>query len=271
LKIAVDCANGAAYQIAPEVFSELGATVIRVGTEPNGYNINLDCGATQPQALAEQVIEHHADLGIALDGDGDRVMMVDHKGEIVDGDEILYILASTRLTKEAPGTGVVGTLMSNFGLELALKELGIEFRRANVGDRYVMQILEKEGWFLGGETSGHIICRSKSPTGDGIVSALQVLTSLVSTDSNLHDLKQGMKKFPQIMINVPIAGKTNACEHASVQKAVKDAEQVLNGQGRVLLRPSGTEPLLRVMVEGRESARVHKLAKGIADVVTGVC
>ncbi|MBN1378962.1 MAG: phosphoglucosamine mutase [Gammaproteobacteria bacterium] len=271
LKIVVDCANGAAYQIAPAVFSELGAKVVRVGTEPNGFNINQDCGATKPQAMAELVVEHKADLGIALDGDGDRVMLVDHLGEIVDGDEILYILASTRLIKEAPGTGVVGTVMSNIGLELALKELGIEFRRANVGDRYVMQILEQEGWLLGGETSGHIICRSKSPTGDGIVSALQVLSGMVGLGKTLHELKQGMRKYPQIMINVPLAGKTNPCHHASVKKAVSDAEQTLNGQGRVLLRPSGTEPLLRVMVEGRDADQVNQLAKGIAEVVAGVC
>jgi phosphoglucosamine mutase len=269
LKLVIDCANGAAYQIAPAVFSELGAKVIRMGTEPNGYNINLDCGATQPQALAEQVIEHKADLGIALDGDGDRVMLVDHKGEIVDGDEILYIL-STRLLTEAPGTGVVGTVMSNIGLELALKKLGIEFRRAKVGDRYVMQILEEQGWLLGGETSGHIICRAKSPTGDGIVSALQVLSSVVGLGKTLHELKQGMQKYPQIMINVPLVGKTNPCEQASVKRAVTDAERTLNGQGRVLLRPSGTEPLLRVMVEGRDAVQVDQLAKSIAEVVAGV-
>jgi phosphoglucosamine mutase len=267
LKLVVDCANGAAYQIAPAVFAELGAKVIRMGTEPNGYNINLDCGATQPQALAEQVLEHQADLGIALDGDGDRVMLVDHTGAVVDGDEILYILASTRLKKESPGTGVVGTVMSNIGLELALKKLGIEFLRAKVGDRYVMQILEQQGWLLGGETSGHIICRAKSPTGDGIVSALQVLSSVVDLGKTLHELKQGMQKFPQIMINVPLAGKTDPCEQASVKQAVNDAERTLNGQGRVLLRPSGTEPLLRVMVEGRDALQVSQLAKSIAEVV----
>ena len=271
LRLVIDCANGAAYQIAPAVFSELGAKVIRVGTEPNGYNINLDCGATRPQTLAEQVLEHKADLGVALDGDGDRVMLVDHKGEVVDGDEILYILASTRLLKEAPGTGVVGTVMSNIGLELALQELGIPFRRAKVGDRYVMQLLEQEGWLLGGETSGHIICRSKSPTGDGIVSALQVLSAVTSSGKTLHDIKQGMHKYPQIMINVPLGDATgNPCEHASVKRAVSDAESTLNGQGRVLLRPSGTEPLLRVMVEGRDAIQVDRLAKSIAEVVAGV-
>ena len=271
LRLVIDCANGAAYQIAPAVFSELGAKVIRVGTEPNGYNINLDCGATRPQTLAEQVLEHKADLGVALDGDGDRVMLVDHKGEVVDGDEILYILASTRLLKEAPGTGVVGTVMSNIGLELALQELGIPFRRAKVGDRYVMQLLEQEGWLLGGETSGHIICRSKSATGDGIVSALQVLSAVISSGKTLHDIKQGMHKYPQIMINVPLGDATgNPCEHASVKRAVSDAESTLNGQGRVLLRPSGTEPLLRVMVEGRDATQVDRLAKSIAEVVAGV-
>ncbi len=270
LKIAVDCANGAAYQIAPAVYSELGASVIRVATEPNGYNINLDCGATSPQALAEQVIIHNADLGIALDGDGDRVMLVDHTGEIIDGDEILYILASNCLLKDAPGTGVVGTLMSNIGLELALKKQGIGFRRAKVGDRHVMQMLEEEGWYLGGETSGHIICRAKSPSGDGIVAGLQVLSSMVSAGKTLHEMKQGMKKYPQTMINVPLASKKNPCGHSNVQKAVNDAEQVLNGEGRVLLRPSGTEPLLRVMVEGRDELQVHQLAQNIADVVARV-
>jgi phosphoglucosamine mutase len=272
LKIVVDCANGAGYQIAPAVLSELGAEVIRMGTEPNGFNINLDCGATKPQALAEQVFEHQADLGIALDGDGDRVIMVDHRSEIIDGDEILYILAGFRLQNEAPDTGVVGTVMSNIGLELALQELGIEFRRAKVGDRHVMQILEQEGWLLGGETSGHIIYRSKSPTGDGIVSALQVLSCVVETGKSLNQLKQGMQKYPQVMINVKLsqAGQGNPCEHDSVKQAVNDAEQALEGKGRVLLRPSGTEPLLRVMVEGRDDLQVNQLAKSIAEVVEKV-
>ncbi len=270
LTIVVDCANGAAYQIAPAVFSELGARVIRMGTEPNGYNINLDCGATNPQTLAEQVIIHNADLGIALDGDGDRVILVDHAGEIVDGDEILYILACHGLPKDAPGTGVVGTLMSNIGLEIALKERGVEFRRAKVGDRHVMQILEEQDWYLGGETSGHIICRAKSPTGDGIVAALQVLSAMMSAGKNLHDIKQGMKKYPQTMINVPLTTSDNPCQNGDVQKAVSNAEQVLNGEGRVLLRASGTEPLLRVMVEGRDELQVHQLAQSIADVVANV-
>lgn len=266
LKIVVDCANGATYQIAPKVFSELGAEVIAMGVKPDGVNINLECGATKPQALAARVLENKADLGIALDGDGDRLIMVDHTGAIVDGDEILFILARHQLMQETPATGVVGTLMSNIGLELALRELGIAFRRAKVGDRHVMQMLEQEGWTLGGETSGHIICLDKTSSGDGIIAALQVLTCIVNTRKSLYELKQGMRKYPQTMINVPLSnGAANPCEDKVVKQAVTEAEHVLNGRGRVLLRLSGTEPLLRVMVEGHDSQQVQQIARSIAD------
>ena len=273
LKIVVDCANGAAYQIAPAVFDELGAEVVCLGTKPNGVNINLDCGATKPQALAKKVLECQADLGVALDGDADRIIMVDHTGAIIDGDEILFVLAANdRLRQTKLKSGVVGTLMSNIGLELALQGLGIPFERAKVGDRYVMQLLEKNNWFLGGEASGHIICRDKTPTGDGIIAALQVLTCVVSSSQSLHELKQGMHKYPQTMINVPLRNTSgNPCSEGVVQVAVADAEAELNGQGRVLLRPSGTEPLLRVMVEGRDLEQVNKLAESIAKVVESAC
>jgi phosphoglucosamine mutase len=269
-KIAVDCAHGAAYQIAPKVFAELGAEVVAVGSKPNGININLDCGATHPEMLAQAVLNHEADLGIALDGDGDRVIMVDHRGEIIDGDQILYILAE-QMQKSGPAkSGVVGTVMSNMGLELALKRLGIAFRRANVGDRYVMQLLQQEKWILGGETSGHIICLDKAPTGDGIISALQVLTCAVGRDTDLHTLKQGMERFPQVLVNVPVARGSRTSEHEAVKRAVVSAEKRLNGRGRVLLRPSGTEPVLRIMVEGDDIEAVKGIAGEIAAVAEAV-
>lgn len=270
LKIVVDCANGATYQIAPKVFAELGAEVVAMGVKPDGVNINLECGATKPESMAAKVLDSKADLGIALDGDGDRVIMVDHTGAIVDGDEILFILARHQLMQETLASGVVGTLMSNIGLELALRELDIVFKRAKVGDRYVMQMLEQEGWTLGGETSGHIICLDKTSSGDGIIAALQVLTCIVNTRKSLYELKQGMRKYPQTMINVPLSNGIDPCEHKVVKKAVTDAENVLNGQGRVLLRLSGTEPLLRVMVEGRDVHQVQQIAKSIADVAARV-
>ena len=268
LKLVIDCANGATYHIAPNVFAELGATVITLGTAPDGLNINLDCGSTKPAVLQAAVKAHQADLGIAFDGDGDRVMMVDHRGELVDGDELLFIIARERLQTGKPlGNAVVGTLMSNLGLEIALRELGLGLKRAKVGDRYVMERLLAEKLLLGGENSGHIICLDKTTTGDGIVSALQVLAVMVVTGESLHTLKSGMQKFPQLMINIPLPRKVDLDYYPSVQDAVRSAEAQLGRLGRVLLRPSGTEPVVRVMVEGDDVAKVSRLAQGIAAVV----
>jgi phosphoglucosamine mutase len=270
LKIVVDCAHGAAYYIAPKVFAELGAEIVAVGSKPNGVNINLDCGATHPEMLAEAVLGHEADLGIALDGDGDRVIMVDHRGEIVDGDQILYVLAEQMQRNGQAKSGVVGTVMSNMGLELALKRLGIAFKRTSVGDRYIMQLLQQEKWILGGEASGHIICLDKSPAGDGIISALQVLSCLVGRDTDLYSLKQGMQRFPQILVNVPVTKGSRTTEHESVKRAVSEGERRLNGRGRILLRPSGTEPVLRIMVEGDDIEAVKSIAGEIAAIAEAV-
>ncbi len=268
LKLVVDCANGATYHIAPNVFTELGATVIPMAMAPDGLNINLDCGSTKPAVLQAVVKAHEADLGIAFDGDGDRVMMVDHQGELVDGDELLFIIARERLQSGKPlGNAVVGTLMSNLGLEIALRELGLGLHRAKVGDRYVMEWLLAEKLLLGGENSGHIICLDKTTTGDGIVSALQVLAVMVVTGESLHTLKSGMQKFPQLMINIPLPRRIDLEHCPSVQDAVRSAETQLGRLGRVLLRPSGTEPVVRVMVEGDDVTQVSRLAQGIADVV----
>ena len=267
LRLVVDCANGATYHIAPSVFEELGAEVIRLAAHPDGLNINADCGATAPQRLADTVLSNQADLGIALDGDGDRVIMVDHRGEIVDGDELLYIIARARQQQERMDGGVVGTQMSNLGLELALKGLGIPFERAAVGDRYVMERLLAHGWTLGGESSGHIICLDQTTTGDGIIAALQVLYVMVTSGKPLHELKQGMEKMPQALVNVPIEGPVDLASTPLIREAVAEVEQCLGEQGRVLLRPSGTEPLVRVMVEGRDAREVQALARQIADAV----
>ena len=269
LKIVVDCANGATYHVAPEVFDELGADVIALGVEPDGLNINQACGSTQPELLQKVVLEHHADVGIALDGDGDRVIMVDHKGELVDGDELLFIIACSRQQEGTLHGGVVGTLMSNLGLEHALQSNNIEFSRANVGDRYVLELLQQNNCLIGGESSGHIICLDRTTTGDGIVSALQVLAAMVQYGKTLHELKSGMKKYPQLMINVPVSHKVELGSTPAVQDAVKSAEQRLAGRGRVLLRPSGTEPLVRVMVEGEDAQQVSAEANQLASVVAG--
>ena len=250
-KIVVDCAHGATYHVAPAVFEELGAKVIAIGTEPNGLNINDEVGSTAPEALRRRVLAEQADLGIAFDGDGDRVLFVDHCGEIVDGDELLYIIACDQLRTRGQCSGVVGTLMSNMGFELALAELEIPFARAKVGDRYVIELMQSRGWQLGGENSGHIICSDVTTTGDGIVASLKVLFALVTTGKSLHELKSGMQKFPQIMQNVRLARKFDLGEVPSVREAVAVVEEKLAGRGRVLLRPSGTEPVVRVMVEGR--------------------
>lgn len=267
LKLVVDCANGATYRVAPNVFRELGADVITMGTSPDGYNINERCGSTAPDALAARVLQEQAHVGIALDGDGDRLIMVDHTGAIVDGDELLFIIAKWyQETKRLMG-GVVGTLMSNFGLEAAFKTLGINFCRARVGDRHILEELKKNTWNLGGESSGHIICLDANTTGDGIVSALRVLAVLRFSGQSLANLKQGMTKYPQTLINVPIVGQMTVVDHPSVKKAILVAEGRLNGSGRVLLRPSGTEPVVRVMVEGKDSTMVQTIAQELAQVV----
>jgi phosphoglucosamine mutase len=266
MKLVVDCAHGATYKIAPAVFQELGAQVIAIGCSPDGLNINEGFGATSPEALAERVIQEGADLGIALDGDGDRLVMVDHLGEVVDGDELLLIIALYQQAKGLLTGGVVGTLMSNLGLEVALKDRGIAFARAQVGDRYVVAKLLQEGWHLGGEGSGHILCLDQATTGDGVVSALQVLRAITDQGKTLADLKTAMTKFPQVMINVP-ANSAKVMENNAVQSAVRDVDAVLGDKGRVLLRPSGTEPLIRVMVEGEDAPQVRRLAAQLAAVV----
>ncbi|OBS10341.1 phosphoglucosamine mutase [Acidihalobacter prosperus] len=267
MKIVVDCANGATYHIAPAVFAELGAKVVPLCDEPDGININAGCGSTAPRRLADAVMGQQADLGVAFDGDGDRVIMVDGRGEVIDGDELLYIIASTRLQRAELQGGVVGTLMSNLGLEHALDRLGIPFERAAVGDRYVMEALRQRGWLLGGENSGHLICLDRQTTGDGIVAALQVLAAMVSTGKGLRELSSGLEKYPQVLVNVPIASGFSIAASAVLAEAVRDAETALGMHGRVLLRASGTEPLLRVMIEGRESRKVRALADQLAAVV----
>jgi phosphoglucosamine mutase len=267
MTVVVDCANGATYDVAPNVFDELGAGVVTIGVEPDGLNINRDCGSTHPERLQKTVLEHQADVGIALDGDGDRVIMVDHRGELVDGDELLYIIAMSRLQGGALGGRVVGTLMSNLGLEHALQSHNIVFERTDVGDRYVLERLNQTSSLIGGESSGHIICLDRTTTGDGIVSALQVLAAVVKTGKSLHELKTGMQKYPQCMINVPVSKKVDLSTAAAVQEAVRSVEQRLAGRGRVLLRPSGTEPVVRVMVEGEDAQQVHREAEQLASVV----
>ncbi|MGD2136765.1 MAG: phosphoglucosamine mutase [Gammaproteobacteria bacterium] len=269
LKIAVDCANGATYHVAPSVFDELGAAVIAIGTEPDGLNINRACGSTHPEHLQKMVLEHGADVGVALDGDGDRVLMVDHKGELVDGDELLFIIAMSRRLEGTLNGGVVGTLMSNLGLEHALRAHNIGFERAKVGDRYVLERMQQSNSLLGGESSGHIICLDRTSTGDGIVSALQVLASMVRNEISLHALKAGMRKYPQRMINVPLTRPIDLDAAPAVQAALKSAEARLAGKGRILLRPSGTEPVVRVMVEGEDEQQVSSEADQLASAVAG--
>jgi len=265
-KVVLDCANGATYHIAPQVFRELGADVDVLFAEPDGENINHGCGSTHPEKLQSRVLESGADIGIAFDGDGDRVLLVDHKGEVVDGDEILFLIASHQQAYGGGCRGVAGTLMSNFGFEKALKKLEIPFVRANVGDRYVIEAMRENGWELGGENSGHIICSDVTTTGDGIIAALQVLKALITDGACLNDLKQGMRKFPQTMINVRHGGSFDL-ESPAVVAAVRSAEVELADTGRVLLRPSGTEPLVRVMVEGEDLQLVNRLASELATQV----
>lgn len=266
LKIVLDCAHGATYHVAPPVFHELGAEVIAIGNKPNGLNINLDAGSTHPQALQAAVIEHKADLGIAFDGDGDRVMMVDSDGTLLDGDQLLYIIASGLHSKGELQGGVVGTLMTNLAMEHALASQKIPFVRAKVGDRYVLEQLNKTGWRLGGENSGHILTLDKTTSGDAIIAALQVLHALKLSETTLTALGAGLVLYPQVLINV-VTNKKLDLSHADIQAAVKTAETTLNGTGRVLLRASGTEPKIRVMVEGQDGKLVQKLAEEIAEVV----
>ena len=266
-KIVLDCANGATYNAAPKVFKELGAHTITMATEPNGFNINDKCGSTYMEGLCARVVEENADFGIALDGDGDRVLFSDADGEIVDGDELIYIIAQHRLQSGQGCNGVAGTLMSNLGLELALKDLNIPFLRTKVGDRYVVEALKDNDWNLGGEASGHVLCSDLNTTGDGIVAALQVIRAISDSGKPLADLKLGMSKFPQTMINVRLAKKVDITENNAINAAVAEAEQKLAGRGRILLRPSGTEPLIRVMAEGDDQALVEQQVKAIAKIV----
>jgi phosphoglucosamine mutase len=267
LKIVIDCANGAAYKVAPRVLSDLGADIIPIGCSPNGRNINEGCGSTEPELLRMTVTGVKAQAGIALDGDGDRLVMVDHLGRLVDGDQLLYVLARARHRDGELAGPVVGTSMSNLGLELALGELGIDFRRAAVGDRYVLQMLRDSGGVLGGETSGHLLCLDKTTTGDGLVAALQVLAVMKRTRKSLAELAAGMQKFPQKMLNVQVGEKFDAAAHPQVRVAVENVEKALAGRGRVVLRASGTEPVIRVMVEGEDEASVAAHAGSLAEVV----
>ena len=266
-KIVVDCANGATYHIAPNVLRELGAEVIEIGTDPNGININEKCGATDVKALQEKVLETKADVGLAYDGDGDRIMMVDHLGNKVDGDQILFIIAREALRSGQLKGGVVGTLMSNMSLEIALKMLGVPFVRANVGDRYVLEKMVEHNWTLGGENSGHIIIADKNTTGDGIIASLAVLSAMVRHRLSLNELASAVKLFPQVLINVRFAGGENPLESEAVKAVAADVEKRLEGKGRILLRKSGTEPLIRVMVECEDGALAKQCAEEIAEAV----
>ena len=264
LKIVVDCANGAAYNVGPAVYRELGAKVIALNNEPNGLNINENCGSTHPEVLQQAVIEHQADLGIAFDGDADRVIMVDKNGEQITGDHILYILGTQSSKKPA---GIVGTLMSNMALELALEKANMPLLRAKVGDRYVLQGLDEKGWVIGGEPSGHILTLDKSTTGDAIIASLQVLTVMIEQGKALHELVEGFKLLPNVLVNVRLANMFDPYAVPALVEAFDQAEQQLKGRGRLLIRKSGTEPVIRVMVEGEDLVEVQALAHHLADVI----
>lgn len=270
LKIVVDCANGATYHIAPNVFSELGAEVVSIGNRPDGFNINEDCGSTSPELLRQKVMSTGADIGIGLDGDGDRVVLIDSEGNLIDGDQILYIIAKDRHHRGVLNGGVVGTQMSNYGLEIAIKNLGIPFIRTRVGDRYVLEALREKDWKIGGETSGHIVCLDKTTTGDGIVGALQVLSIMVKQGKTLQQLIQGITLLPQSLVNLKTNYANLLAEHSQVIETVRALESSLNGEGRVLLRPSGTEPLLRVMVEGMDESIVKQHAQKLCDDISQI-
>jgi len=270
LRIVVDSAHGAAYHVAGSVFHELGAEVIPLGDAPDGFNINQNLGAASPQAMAQKVLDVKADFGIALDGDGDRLAMADASGRLFNGDELLYVLARSRVRHKGKGSvqGVVGTLMSNLALEHRLEAMGLDFRRAKVGDRYVLEMLKETGWELGGESSGHLLCLDKHTTGDGIVSALQVLAALVWSEQSLEEYLGDLQLYPQVMINHPMAADLDWKNHAGFQRVYQDVSQAIEGSGRVLIRPSGTEPVLRIMVESPDKAEATRHAQALADALT---
>ena len=266
LRVVLDCGHGATYHVAPGVFEELGADTIVIGADPNGMNINEGCGSTHTDMLVDKVREYRADVGIAFDGDGDRVIMVDNDGTLVDGDELLYVIAAHRQDIGELDGGVVGTVMTNFGLERALENMSIPFARAKVGDRYVLEMMKRNGWTLGGESSGHIVCLDRTTTGDGVVAALQVLRAVVESGKSLQELRTGMIKAPQTMINVSVDNPKAVAESIDLLAAVKDKEKALSERGRVLVRPSGTEPVLRVMVEGDDAFEVKSICEELAYV-----
>jgi phosphoglucosamine mutase len=273
LKVVIDCANGANYKIAPKVFDDLGAQQQVVAAKPDGLNINVNCGSTNPKLLIKKVKEFNADVGIAFDGDGDRVILVDGSGQIIDGDDLLFIIANLYISSGKKLQGVIGTIMSNFGLEKAFSAMGLSFVRTNVGDRYIFEELIRRRWHLGGEASGHIICRNIHATGDGIIAALKVLESMVKTGKSLTELLKPMAKYPQVLINVPVKRSSNIKEilnNSTFKKAYKFVEKKLKGDGRVIIRPSGTEPVMRVMVEGSDKKLINIVAKELEQVILGV-
>ena len=267
MKLVIDCAHGATYHIAPAVFEELGATTVVIGATPDGYNINDGVGSMEPAALQAKVLEEGADIGIAFDGDGDRLQMVNAKGELLTGDDVLYVLAMHRLAKGDPDAGIVGTLMTNMGLELALEAGGLRLARAKVGDRYVKELMVAEGWSLGGESSGHIICGDLSTTGDGVIAALQVLAAVRASGKSLEALASGFNPLPQVLVNVRITKSFDLSAHPTIAEACRRVESELKGKGRLLLRPSGTEPVIRVMVEGDDTIAIDALADEVADAI----